>query len=312
MCQSRYNRFGFRRFWVDQEIKQQMQTWARDAGQVLKKHFRQLERIEEKRTIDLVTIADKAAEAVITDAIHQHHPTHHILAEESGAHEGTSPYRWIIDPLDGTTNYAHGLDHFCVLIAFQEQHEGQWQTQAAVTYDPMRDEMFTAQRNQGAYLNDEPIQVTQTANLIESLLVTGFGYDRLYNPHDNHAEFCRLNLLTRGVRRYGSAGLDLAWVACGRFDGFWEYDLNAWDVAGGILLAQEAGAVITDVQGNPTDENKKNLAVANGVLHGKMIAALQSAAAHDANSRDGLELHLPEDLQTKLKLEWPSNSSDAK
>ena len=297
---------------MDPLIHFHMQAWAREAGEILKKHFRQLETIEEKRSIDLVTIADRAAEAVITQAIENNYPDHHVLAEESGTREGTSPFRWVIDPLDGTTNYAHGLDHFCVLIAFQEKNQERWETQLSVTYDPMRDEMFTAQKGKGALLNGKSICVNETTQLIQSLLVTGFGYDRLYNPHDNHAEFCRLNLLTRGVRRYGSAGLDLAWVACGRFDGFWEYHLNPWDVAGGILLVEEAGAKVTSVQGQATNENEKNLAVANPVLHEHMISALQSAQAHGVNSRQGLEAHLPKDLQDKLKLEWPSNSSVAK
>ena len=290
----------------------QMEAWAREAGAVLKKHFRQLSHIAEKRTIDLVTVVDEEAEKVILGSIRKHYPDHHILAEESGFQEGSAPYRWIIDPLDGTTNYAHGLDHFCVLLAFQEEIEGRWQTQIGVTYDPMRDEMFTAQKGQGAFLNGAPIKVSTAPDLISSLLVTGFGYDRLYNPKDNHAEFCRLNLLTRGVRRYGSAGLDLAWVASGRFDGFWEYDLNPWDVAGGMLIVQEAGGLLTNVQGQSTSIDSGNLAVANPQLHPQMVAALQSAKEHLVNSRDGLEKHLSLDLARTLKRKWPSNSDGAK
>jgi myo-inositol-1(or 4)-monophosphatase len=297
---------------VDKVIQQQMESWARAAGAVLKKHFRQLKHVTEKRTIELVTIADEEAEKVILEHIHQQYPDHHILAEESGAKKGSAPYRWIIDPLDGTTNYAHGLDHFCALLAFQEEKEGRWETQIGVTYDPMRDEMFTAQKNNGAFLNGQPIKVGSAPDLISSLLVTGFGYDRLYNPKDNHAEFCRLNLLTRGVRRYGSAGLDLAWVASGRFDGFWEYDLNPWDVAGGMLIAQEAGALITRVQGDATHEFAGNLAVANPVLHPQMVAALQSVKNYAVNSRDGLHDFLSPELGRVLTQKWSSNSGDAK
>ena len=297
---------------MDANIFLQMQDWARDAGRVLKRHFRHLKHIDEKRTIDLVTIADREAEDVILQHIHRCYPKHCILAEESGTQKGSAPYRWIIDPLDGTTNYAHGLDHFCVLLAFQKEIEGQWQTQIGVTYDPMRDEMFTAQKGQGAFLNGAPIKVSTAPNLISSLLVTGFGYDRLYNPKDNHAEFCRLNLLTRGVRRYGSAGLDLAWVASGRFDGFWEYDLNPWDVAGGMLIVQEAGGLLTNVLGQPTAIDSGDLAVANSQLHPQMIAALQSAQDHVANSRDALDNHLSPELAQELKQKWPSTYDDAK
>ena len=297
---------------MDANILLQMQDWARDAGNVLKRHFRQLKHIDEKRTIDLVTVADREAENVILQYIHQCYPEHYILAEESGTQKGSVPCRWIIDPLDGTTNYAHGLDHFCVLLAYQEERAGKWDTLVGVTYDPMRDEMFTATKNKGAFLNGSPLQVSTAPDLISSLLVTGFGYDRLYNPRDNHAEFCRLNLLTRGVRRYGSAGLDLAWIAAGRFDGFWEYDLNPWDVAGGMLLVQEAGGCLTNVQGEPTTIDAGNIAVANPTLHPQMIAALQSAKAYAVNSRDGLDLHLSPELSTTLKQKWPSSSDVAK
>jgi myo-inositol-1(or 4)-monophosphatase len=259
-----------------------------------------------------VTVADEEAEKAILKHIEKEYPDHHILAEESGFQKGSAPYRWIIDPLDGTTNYAHGLDHFCVLLAFQEEIEGQWQTQIGVTYDPMRDEMFTAIKGEGAFLNGQPIGVSQAPDLISSLLVTGFGYDRLYNPKDNHAEFCRLNLITRGVRRYGSAGLDLAWVASGRFDGFWEYDLNPWDVAGGMLIVQEAGGLLTNVQGQPTAIDSGDLAVANPQLHPQMIAALQSANDHAVNSRESLDNHLSAELGRELKQKWPSNYDDAK
>ncbi len=246
---------------------------ARDAGHILFEKFDKNIKISKKGEIDLVTEADLASEAFIIERIKTHHPQHAILAEESGAslRAGDKEWKWIIDPLDGTTNYAHGYPCFCVTIALE--HKGE--VVIGVTYDPTRDELFAAEKHHGASLNNKPITVSNNAVLADSMLVTGFPYD--LSRRDNLAStFESFLLKSRAVRRDGSAAIDLAYVACGRFDGFWEEGLNAWDVAAGILLIKEAGGVATAYDGAEIDIYQPPFCASNGKIHDEMLGVLGS------------------------------------
>lgn len=276
---------------------------AQGAGDILVRAHRQGDLgIARKGTIDLVTEADHASEAHIKAEIHKNFPDHAILAEESGSVGGQGDYRWLVDPLDGTVNFAHGIPHYCVTFAVQQRRSGgDFDTVVAVTLDPLRNELYVAERGGGALLNGEPIRVSRTERLIDSVVATGFGYRRLFTSDDNHAEFCRLNLLTRGVRRLGSAGLDLAYLACGRFDAAWEFDLNAWDMAAGVLLVEEAGGRMTDLVGEPVDLFGRVMVGSNTVLHRALSAAITSARRLPANSRQAIADHLPDDVAQELQ-----------
>ena len=218
---------------------------AKKAGEVLKKHFMGDLSIATKSTDrDLVTQADLESEKLIVSAIRMNYPEHAVLAEEQGK-VGSSEYVWIVDPLDGTTNFAHKYPIFCVAIALAYRGE----IVLSATFDPLRDEMFTAEKGQGARLNGAPIQVSTSLSLSTALVATGFPYDRATNSNNNLVCFGRIMPLVRGVRRSGSAALDLAYVACGRIDGYWEYHLKPWDLAGGVLLVTEAGGIATDTNG---------------------------------------------------------------
>lgn len=254
---------------------------ARRAGEILRAGFGKTHEISYKGEIDLVTEVDHQSEDFILGEIRKRYPNHQILSEESGAHSGSAENIWYVDPLDGTLNYAHGLPIFCVSIAYA--HRGQL-TLAAI-FDPMADELFTAERGRGAQLNTKPIHVSAVSELKSSLLVTGFPYDAWTNPINNFAEFERFSKRTQGVRRLGSAALDLCFVAAGRLDGFWEIRLNAWDVAAGGLIAQEAGAKVTNVHGGPDFLSKpQSILAANPALHAKMLEVLQtSEIAKDSN-----------------------------
>lgn len=278
------------------------QELARGAGSILKSQYDETMSVAYKRNpIDLVTDADKAAEAHILEGIHRHFPSHNVLAEESGTKDNASQYRWLVDPLDGTTNFAHRVPHFSVLIAVQESAiVGCAQTIVGVVYDPMRDELFVAEKDKGATLNGEAIVVSATPRLIDAVLATGFPYDRVWHRDDNHREFCRLNLLSQGVRRFGSAGLDLAYLACGRFDAYWERHLNPWDLAAGVLLVEEARGIVSNTEGNPFDLEEGSVAAANGPLHAPLLGALATAREHPANARHGLEAMLPEEMRERF------------
>jgi myo-inositol-1(or 4)-monophosphatase len=245
---------------------------ARDAGMLLLEKFGRKITISKKGDINLVTEADLASEALIVERIRSYFPKHAILAEESGVTEvAGSEYRWIIDPLDGTTNYAHGYPCFAVNIALE--HNGE--IIIGVTYDPTRDEMFAAEHGQGATLNNKKIGVSATEDLKDALLVTGFSYDFALRP--NFMEhFTKFILSARGVRRDGSAALDMAYMACGRFDGFWEEGLNPWDMAAGKILIEEAGGVITGYNGAAFDIYHPPLVASNGSIHDEMLAVLRS------------------------------------
>jgi myo-inositol-1(or 4)-monophosphatase len=243
---------------------------ARDAGQILLEKFGRKITITKKGDINLVTEADLASEALIVERIKSYYPKHAILAEESGVTEVVgAEYKWIIDPLDGTTNYAHGYPCFAVNIALE--HKGE--IVIGVTYDPTRDEMFAAERGQGATLNNKKISVSKTEKLSEALIVTGFPYNFMEKP--DFAEHLKKFLLAaRGVRRDGSAALDFAYMACGRFDGFWEEGLNPWDMAPGVLLIEEAGGVLTDYSNKPFSIYTPPVCASNGLIHEEMLAVL--------------------------------------
>ncbi|MBP0000041.1 MAG: inositol monophosphatase [Cyanobacteria bacterium SID2] len=241
---------------------------ALEGGAVLKSYWGKLDEIEEKgRPGDLVTAADKASEAKVLEVLQRHVPDHGILAEESGnLGNSASPYLWAIDPLDGTTNYTHQYPVFAVSIGLLVDGF----PQVGVVYNPIRNELFRAAKGLGATRNRVPIRVSTIDSLDRSLLVTGFAYDRHDTEDNNYAEFCYLTHLTQGVRRGGSASLDLADVACGRIDGYWERGLSPWDIAAGIVLVEEAGGLVTAYNRSPLDLDSGRLLATNGQLHDEL------------------------------------------
>lgn len=233
-------------------------------GGVLQQFWGKLENIQEKRPGDLVTEADQAAEKAVLEVIGRHFPDHQILAEESGQQGNQdSDYLWAIDPLDGTTNYAHQYPFSATSIALIVQGV----PTVGVVYDPFHRELFRAATGLGATRNRQPIQVSPTQTLASSLLVTGFAYDRRETNDNNYAEFCHLTHLTQGVRRGGSASIDLAYVACGRLDGYWERGLSPWDIAAGIVLVQEAGGTVTAYDQSPQQLASGRLLATNSHIH---------------------------------------------
>lgn len=226
-------------------------------------------------TTDLVTSFDRAAEALIVEGLRAHFPSHRILAEEGGEHPGDDGAPcWIIDPIDGTTNFAHGLPMYCVSIALAVQGV----LRVGVLVAPALRWQFAARRGHGATLNGQRLTVSSTHALENALLATGFPYDRKTSPNNNFAQFVALKRQARGIRRFGSAALDLALVAAGRFDGYWEMKLKPWDVAAGILLVQEAGGHVTNWQGQPVDLSQGEVLASNGLLHPQILAALAAAS----------------------------------
>jgi myo-inositol-1(or 4)-monophosphatase len=218
---------------------------------------------------------DHRAERFLIDSIRRKYPADLIITEESGQLPGKGNSTWYIDPLDGTINYAHGLPIFSVSIGFEFDGEMKF----GVVYNPVLDECFSAEQDQGAWLNGEPIRVSRTDDLRRSLVVTGFPYDRRSNPENNLAQFNRLALLAQGIRRLGSAALDLCYVAAGRVDGFWELRISQWDLAAGSLIAREAGAVITAVDGKPNYFTPPcSILAANPVIYPRILEAIQEAA----------------------------------
>jgi myo-inositol-1(or 4)-monophosphatase len=257
------------------ELRREAERIARDAGKVLLDHVGRSLDVRLKGDVDLVTRADRASEELILGAIRERFPEHAILAEESGAAEAgaAGQRRWVVDPLDGTTNFAHGLPIWSVSIGILDP-EGR--PEIGVVLDPSRDECFTAARGHGAERNGEPIRISETADLGRALLVTGFPYDIRTSEVDNLDHFRRFMKRCRAVRRLGSAALDLAWVACGRFDGFWELKLHPWDVAAGMVLVEEAGGLVTRFDGEPCDIHSDELLAAPAALHPAMRDVLRS------------------------------------
>ncbi len=245
---------------------------ARSAGKLLREALGGPRRIDYKgHPTNLVTEMDRRAEALIVERIRAAFPDHAILGEEGGAHAGDSEYRWLIDPLDGTTNYAHGVPIFSVSVALERAG----QVELGVAYDPTREECFVARRGAGATLNGEPLRVSATTALGESLLVTGFPYDIRTTTETNLPEYRALSLRSRAVRRLGSAVLDLCYVAAGRFDGFWELRLGPWDMAAGGLIVSEAGGRITNVRGGPWHLDGPGVLATNGLVHDAVLATLE-------------------------------------
>ncbi|HTU40129.1 MAG TPA: inositol monophosphatase family protein [Candidatus Aquilonibacter sp.] len=248
-----------------------MSVIAREAGALLKDFFRQHLKIEYKGDADLVTAADRAAEKLIRERITQQWPDHDVLGEEQGLNDQGSEYRWYVDPLDGTTNFAHGYPVFCVSLGLEQRGSGHGAERiAGVIYDPTRDELFSAERGKGAHLNGEAIQVSKTNRLQESLVATGFpSHKRHKNP--NIYFYHQISARSHGVRRAGSAALDLCNVAAGRFEGFWEFNLNPWDTAAGVLILEEAGGKATRFDGSPFELNSRETVATNGLIHSELL-----------------------------------------
>ncbi|MEE8160125.1 MAG: inositol monophosphatase family protein [Acidobacteriota bacterium] len=245
------------------------QELALEAGQFLLSRFRSDFDISKKGRINLVTEMDLRAEEMIVSRIRREFPDHEILAEEKGSHVGNSSYKWVVDPLDGTTNYAHGYRFFCVSIAVEYENR----PVLGVVYDPVTEELFSARRGQGAFLNERRVSVSSQDRLIDSLLGTGFSYDD-QKIRENLQLFNRIILHTRAVRRDGSAALDLCYVACGRFEGFWELSLHPWDVAAGTLIVAEAGGLVTDFDGAACTIYDQRILATNGKIHPDLIKLL--------------------------------------
>lgn len=244
---------------------------AREAGTLLMGYFHRRVKVEYKGDVDLVTEADRASEALITKRIRERWPGHNILGEEGTRSEQGSEYRWYVDPLDGTTNFAHGYPVFCVSLGLEHKDE----RVAAVVFDPTREEMFTAEKGGGAFLNGQAVHVSSVGTLAECLVATGFpSHKRHKNP--NIFFYHQITLKTHGVRRAGSAALDLCNVASGRFDGFWEFNLNPWDTAAGVLIVEEAGGRVTRFDGQPFRIDSRETLASNGRVHEALMAEFQA------------------------------------
>jgi myo-inositol-1(or 4)-monophosphatase len=248
---------------------------AREAGALLAQLYQRPHEITYKRPSDLVTEADRRSEALIIERLKSHFPKHSIVAEEGGGGKTDSDYCWYVDPLDGTTNFAHGFPVFCVTLGLAYRGE----VIAGVVYDPTREEVYTAERGAGAYLNNKRIHVSQIPKLAESLLATGF--PPFASNHDLNMEYYfRFTQLSHGIRRAGSAALDLCSVAIGRFEGFWELKLNPWDKAAGTLMVTEAGGRVTDIKGGPFELLADEVFASNGLIHDAMCEIFADVLAH--------------------------------
>lgn len=243
---------------------------ARKAGATIEEYARKGIRIEHKDAVNLVTDADRRAEQIIVDVISREFPAHRILAEERGMAGHRSPFKWVIDPLDGTTNYAHRFPAYCVSIGL----EYQGRCILGVVVDMTRDELFVAETGRGATLNGNPIRVSRTPKLDAALLVTGFAYDIRHSQQTNLDHFANFAVRAQGLRRTGAAALDLCYVACGRFDGFWELKLNPWDMSAGSVIVLEAGGRMSDFRGQAFSIYGQEMVASNGLIHDEMLAVL--------------------------------------
>jgi myo-inositol-1(or 4)-monophosphatase len=256
--------------WVDKAA-----LIATEAGALLREFYAQGVETEYKTDVDLVTVADRTSEKLLLDRLSSAFPDHGIFGEEGTRHRLESEYRWYVDPLDGTTNFAHGFPVFCVSLGLEhrpagtpEGHDGE--LVAAVLYDPMRDELFVAERGKGAYLNGRPLHVSRTPQLGQALLATGFpSRSRHQNPNIHF--YYEITMRSHGVRRAGSAALDLAYVAAGRMDAYWEFNLNPWDTAAGVLLVQEAGGTVTRFDASPFRLDSREVLATNGPLQAELV-----------------------------------------
>jgi len=241
-----------------------------EAGAILKRNYGRVHSVGHKGEIDLITEVDLRSEKEIIKVIRKEYPDHDILAEEGDGWNRDAEYKWLIDPLDGTTNYAHGFPCFAISIALEKRGE----IILGIVYDPLREELFSAQKGKGSYLNKKKISVSKTNQLSDSLLATGFPYDVHQNPENNLNHFSNFTLRAQGIRRAGSAALDLCYVASGRLDGFWEMRLKPWDVSAGSLIVTEAGGKVTDFKGRPFSIYADEILATNGRIHGEMVRVL--------------------------------------
>jgi myo-inositol-1(or 4)-monophosphatase len=250
-------------------------TLARQAGEILSKNFGQQLRVDYKGLIDMVSEADRLSEQLLLGTIRKGFPADMIVSEESGELSGDAERAWYIDPLDGTVNYVHGIPIYAVSLAYAEYGK----LRLGVVFDPSHDECFSAELGKGAFLNGQPIHPASAQDLDHALLVTGFPYDIRTNPNNNLENYAHFALHSQGVRRLGSAALDLCYVACGRFDGFWELEIKAWDIAAGALIAREAGAAVTRASGGADIlAEPQSILAANQVLHPLILRELRNVA----------------------------------
>jgi myo-inositol-1(or 4)-monophosphatase len=263
---------------IDDYLREAVRA-ARIAGEYQKYRFASSLNIEMKGDKNLVTEVDRESERLIVEHLLSRFPDHDIIAEEGDYLQSASPFRWIIDPVDGTTNYAHGYPWFCSSIALEREGE----LVVGVIHNPVYDELFTAAKDGGAYLNGTRLSVSDRAPLDNALLGTGFPYDCATDPANNFDSFIAFQKSARGIRRAGAAALDLAYVATGRLDGFWELKLHAWDVAAGVLLVREAGGKVTTFDGSPYTIFNDRIVASNGQIHKEMVAVLASTASGSDN-----------------------------
>jgi myo-inositol-1(or 4)-monophosphatase len=253
---------------------------TRAAGDIIKQYFQGTFIIDNKEGINnLVTEVDTKAETRIIDIIKNKYPEHSIISEEMGEFNTPSPYKWIIDPIDGTVNFAHGIPICCVSIALSHNDT----VLLGAVYNPMMNELFFAEKDKGAWLNEIPITVSKKSNFEKACLVTGFPYKWPTNTEHPIKVFERFILQGLPVRRLGSAAIDLCWVACGRFDGFWEYNLSPWDIAAGYLIVTEAGGLVTDFDGQPYSVYDKQTLATNGLIHEEMLGLIKNKGGYQRN-----------------------------
>ena len=239
---------------------------ARESGALLRGYFERRVAFELKGDCDLITEADRASEKLVVERLRAHFPSHGIVAEEGGGHDSSSGYRWFVDPLDGTTNFAHGYPVFNVTLALERDSE----LIAGVVYDPVQDEMFAAEKGGGAFLNNRRIRVSRADRLADCLVSTGFPSRKRHQNVNMHFYY-QMAMATHGVRRGGSAAIDLAYVAGGRLDAFWEFGLNPWDMAAGLLLVSEAGGAVSDMHGSPASLRGPHILTDNGKIHSEVL-----------------------------------------
>jgi myo-inositol-1(or 4)-monophosphatase len=252
------------------EFAPHIEAIAREAGGLLMRHFGKVD-IEYKGEVDVVTVADRESEKLIVERITARWPDHDIVGEEGTRRSRGGDYRWYIDPLDGTTNFAHNYPVFCVSIALEYRDE----LIAGVVYDPTRDECFSAEKGTGARLNGKPIHVSKVSDFAQSLVATGFPSQKRHKNPNIHF-YHHITLQTHGVRRAGSAAMDLAYTACGRYDAYWEFNLNPWDTAAGVLLVREAGGEVTDMDAGAFDIASKEVVASNRKLHPALLKELHA------------------------------------